>query len=60
MSNGASRVVDRFGLTDWAGLMADLASVGPAEVVRRVREAERAHGVAQDDATVAYCTDLAP
>jgi hypothetical protein len=60
MSNGASRVVDRFGLTDWAGLVADLASVGPADVVRRVREAERLRRVAQDDATIAYCTDLAP
>ena len=59
LSNGASRVVDTFGLTDWAGLMGDLASAGPAEVVRRVREAEHQQGLAQDDASICLCTDLA-
>jgi len=59
MSNGASRIVDRFGLTDWAAVMAGFATSGPTEVVRRVREAERHQAVAQDDATIAYCTDLA-
>ncbi len=59
MSNGASRIVDRFGLTDWAGVMTGLATSGPTEVVRGVREAEHHHAVAQDDATIAYCTDLA-
>ncbi|MFE6038566.1 integrase [Streptomyces sp. NPDC056452] len=58
LSNGASRVVDRFGLTDWPGAMALLASSGPAEVVRRVRQAEARHAVAADDATIAYCTGL--
>ena len=33
LSNGASRVVDRFGLTDWAGVLAELAASGPADVV---------------------------
>ncbi|MFD4693744.1 protein phosphatase 2C domain-containing protein [Streptomyces sp. NPDC058463] len=58
LSNGASRIVDRFGLTDWPGTMALLSSSGPAEVVRRVRRAEARHAVAADDATIAYCTGL--
>jgi hypothetical protein len=58
LSNGASRLVDQFQLTDWPGLMAILASSGPAEVIRRVRQAEARHAVAPDDATIAHCTDL--
>jgi hypothetical protein len=55
LSNGASRIVDRFQLTDWPGVLTVLASGGPAEVIHRVREAEARHGVAPDDATVAHC-----
>ncbi|WP_307799262.1 hypothetical protein [Micromonospora antibiotica] len=51
LSNGASRLVDTFGLTDWAGLLR-LLDHGPAEVIRQVRQAEDRHGVATDDATV--------
>lgn len=58
LSNGAGRVVDRFGLADWPAVMAVLASAGPAEIIRRVRAAEGRHAVAADDATIAYCTDL--
>ncbi|MFC8079067.1 integrase [Streptomyces sp. NPDC057307] len=58
LSNGAGRIVDRFGLTDWPGVMAVLASDGPAEIIRRVRQAEARHAVAADDATIAHCTDL--
>ncbi|MFJ5723128.1 integrase [Streptomyces sp. NPDC093149] len=58
LSNGAARVVDRFRLTDWPGVMAVLKSSGPAEVVDRVRQAEARRAVAADDATIAYCTDL--
>ncbi|MFD2765385.1 protein phosphatase 2C domain-containing protein [Micromonospora eburnea] len=58
LSNGASRLVDRFRLTDWPGVMAVLASSGPAEIIRRVRQAEARDAVAADDATIAYCTDL--
>jgi hypothetical protein len=58
LSNGAGRFVDRFGLTDWPGLLALLASSGPAEVVRRVRQAEARDAVAADDATIAYCTGI--
>ncbi len=58
LSNGASRVVDRFRLADWPGVIAVLASSGPAEVIHRVRQAEERHAVAADDATIAHCTDL--
>lgn len=59
LSNGASRIVDTFGLTDWPGALALLASDGPAAVIDRVRVAEARRTVAADDATVVYCTDLA-
>ncbi|MEU6014810.1 integrase [Streptomyces sp. NPDC047515] len=58
LSNGAGRIVDRFRLTDWPGVMTVLESSGPAEVIDRVRQAEARHAVAADDATIAYCTDL--
>jgi hypothetical protein len=58
MSNGAARVVHRFGLTDWAGVLAELAALGPAHVIGRVRAAEQHHGVAPDDATIAHCAEL--
>ncbi|MET8869904.1 integrase [Nonomuraea sp. NPDC004580] len=59
LSNGASRIVDRFGLADWPELMAELARKGPADVIRRVREAEEREAVPPDDATIAHCTSLA-
>ncbi|MEV6692647.1 hypothetical protein AB0M35_14365 [Micromonospora sp. NPDC051196] len=52
LSNGASRFVDTFGLTDWAGLLHLLRTDGPGEIIRRVREAEVRDGVATDDATI--------
>ncbi|MFI0716645.1 integrase [Streptomyces inhibens] len=58
LSNGASRIVDRFRLADWPGVMAILASSGPDEIIHRVRQAEARHAVAADDATIAYCTGL--
>jgi hypothetical protein len=63
LSNGASRIVDRFGLADWPGVVRLLDTTAPAEIIRRVREAEdradqHGGGEAHDDATVAYCTDL--
>ncbi|MEU4675620.1 hypothetical protein [Micromonospora sp. NPDC023737] len=58
LSNGASRIVDRFALADWPEVLAVLASSGPAEIIRRVRQAEARHEVTADDATIAYCTDL--
>jgi hypothetical protein len=64
LSNGASRIVSPYALTDWAGVLELLAADGPAEVVRRVRraEADSPAGIAApvpDDATVVHCTDLA-
>ena len=64
LSNGASRIVDPYGLTDWPGVLDLLSAHGPAEVTRRVRQAEALaledpDAPAPDDATVAHCTDLA-
>lgn len=50
--------MDRFGLCDWPEVMTVLASDGPDEIIRRVRQTEARHAVAADDATVAYCTGL--
>jgi hypothetical protein len=58
LSNGASRIVDRFRLADWPEVLAVLASSGPAEVIHRVRQEETRHKVAADDATITHCTDL--
>jgi hypothetical protein len=58
LSNGAGRFVDRFGLSDWPGLLAILTTTGPDEVIRRVREAEAHENVAPDDATIVHCTAL--
>ncbi|MEV7327847.1 hypothetical protein [Micromonospora sp. NPDC093244] len=60
VSNGASRVVDPYGLTDWPGLLEQLRAGGPAGVIARVRQAEARDPGAQvpDDATVAHCTHL--
>ncbi|MFJ6199952.1 hypothetical protein [Micromonospora sp. NPDC092111] len=58
LSNGASRVVDRFRLADWPEVLAVLASSGPAEIIHQVRQAEARHAVPADDATIAHCTDL--
>lgn len=58
LSNGASRIVDRFGDADWPRALSILREDGPEEIIRRVRAAERTTGVAPDDATVAHCTDL--
>ncbi|MFJ2876810.1 integrase [Streptomyces sp. NPDC086796] len=58
LSNGAGRIVDRFRLADWPAVIALLASSGPADVIRRVRQAEARHSVAADDATIAHCTGL--
>jgi hypothetical protein len=64
LSNGASRLVSPYGLTDWAGVRQLLGAHGPEEIIRRVRQAE-AHTSADpdapvpDDATVVHCTHLA-
>ncbi|WP_241996064.1 hypothetical protein [Kribbella sp. VKM Ac-2568] len=63
LSNGASRIVSPYGLTDWPGVLELLGASGPTEIIRRVREAEaRTAGDPDarlpDDATVAHCTQL--
>jgi len=61
LSNGASRIVSPYGLTDWPGVLELLGASGPAEVIRRVRQAEDrtppadAGAKVPDDATVAHC-----
>lgn len=54
LSNGASRIVDPYGLTDWTGVVDLLRASGPAEVIRRVRAAESTTDRRPDDATVAF------
>lgn len=68
LTDGATRPVDRFGLTDWPQTLATLAERGPAALIEQVREAERSDPDGRrwprhkrhDDATVAYCEFPAP
>ncbi|QUH00369.1 protein phosphatase 2C domain-containing protein [Saccharopolyspora erythraea] len=57
LTDGASRYVERFGLTDWTGLLDLLEREGPGELINRVRKAEntieRERGKRHDDATAA-------
>ncbi|NBM16726.1 protein phosphatase 2C domain-containing protein [Streptomyces sp. GC420] len=62
LSDGATRLVDRFALASWAEVVALLDSADPDELIRQVREAEAAdpegrrwpRGKAQDDATALH------
>ncbi|SEG89854.1 Protein phosphatase 2C [Thermomonospora echinospora] len=62
LSDGASRLADRFGLMTWPDLLAVLDKSGPAELIARTREAEASdpdgarwpRGKASDDATAVY------
>ena len=64
LSDGASRLVDRFALADWPDLMRTVAEEGPAELIRRTRAAENSdpdatrwpRGKSRDDATAVYAT----
>ncbi|MCW3842325.1 hypothetical protein ONA70_19690 [Micromonospora yasonensis] len=63
LSNGASRIVSPYGLTDWRGVLGLLGAHGPAEIIRRVRQVEAQASAGPDarvpdDATVAHCTHL--
>jgi hypothetical protein len=62
LSDGATRLVDRFELADWQEVLAVLGSCGPDELIRRVRDAENGdpegrrwpRGKARDDATALH------
>ncbi|MGW9207878.1 integrase [Embleya sp. NPDC055664] len=62
LTDGASRLVDRFGIGDWDGLMTTLRHFGPAELLARVRAAEASdadgvrwpRGKVCDDATAVW------
>ncbi|GII25350.1 hypothetical protein [Planosporangium mesophilum] len=62
LTDGASRAVEHFRLTDWPGLLDLLTVHGPAELIRQVRRAEIADDTRiqsrhkrHDDATAALC-----
>ncbi|MEV5413579.1 protein phosphatase 2C domain-containing protein [Thermopolyspora sp. NPDC052614] len=63
LSDGASRLVDRFELATWRQALDVLAQDGPEELISRVRAAERSDPVGSrwprgkifDDATAAFC-----
>lgn len=62
MSDGASRLVDEFGLADWPGMLDVLDSEGPGRLIDRVRDVERRDPACawwprakrHDDASVAF------
>lgn len=62
LSDGASRLVDRFALISWADVVDVLAHKGPRAVIDQIREAERCdpagerwpRGKVCDDATAAF------
>ncbi|MDP9863367.1 MULTISPECIES: integrase [Streptosporangium] len=63
LSDGASRLIDRFHLATWPQALDILDQDGPEELIRRVREVEHGdpdgsrwpRGKIFDDATAAYC-----
>ncbi|GAB3672540.1 protein phosphatase 2C domain-containing protein [Saccharopolyspora tripterygii] len=62
LTDGASRLVDHFALTDWRGLLDLLDEGGPETLLNRVREAEStapppARGKPHDDATTIHWTE---
>jgi hypothetical protein len=54
LTNGASRIVDPYGLADWPAVLGLLRMNGPDEILRRIRETET-EAQRPDDATVAFC-----
>jgi hypothetical protein len=63
LSDGATRLVDRFGLLDWSSFLDVLAEQGPDAIIAQVRAAEASdpdgrrwpRGKRHDDASAAYC-----
>ncbi|MGX6604850.1 hypothetical protein ACWKSP_22380 [Micromonosporaceae bacterium Da 78-11] len=66
MTDGATRIVDPFGLMEWSGFLRLLREQGPASLIRRVRGAEVSDPDGQrwprnkrsDDATILHLTSL--
>lgn len=62
LSDGASRLADRFQLTDWAGILKVLSEKGPERLINNVRATEHTdprgerwpRGKVHDDATAVY------
>jgi Protein phosphatase 2C len=63
LSDGATRLVDRFGLVDWPSFLTILAKQGPDAIIAQVRAAEHSdpdgqrwpRGKRHDDASAALC-----
>jgi len=63
LSDGATRLVDRFGLVDWPSFLTMLAEQGPEAIIAQVRAAEHSdpdgqrwpRGKRHDDASAALC-----
>jgi hypothetical protein len=63
LSDGATRLVDRFGLVDWPSFLTILAQQGPDAIIAQVRAAEHSdpdgrrwpRGKRHDDASAALC-----
>ena len=63
LSDGATRLVDRFGLLDWPSFLDVLAEQGPDAIIAQVRAAEHSdpdgqrwpRGKRHDDASAAFC-----
>ena len=63
LSDGATRLVDRFGLLDWPSFLDVLAEQGPDAIIAQVRAAEQSdpdgrrwpRGKRHDDASAAFC-----
>jgi hypothetical protein len=66
LSDGATRLVDRFSLATWDDMLKILDRQGPSELLRQVRDAEDSdldgsrwpRGKAHDDASAVYCTSI--
>jgi Protein phosphatase 2C len=62
LSDGATRITDRYGLLSWPDILDVIRDQGPAELIRQVRAAEDSdpgrtrwpRGKARDDATILY------
>jgi hypothetical protein len=62
LSDGATRITERYGLLDWPAFVAVIRDRGPAELIRQVRAAEDSdpdctrwpRSKARDDATIIY------